>query len=341
MLNGAIIGFGKIARTNHLPAYQNVELKERLRITSVVEPNKFNLEKSKAEYPEIHFYDSLEKLFENENIDFVDIASPPLNHFELLEKCIQKNVHIICEKPFTVSLSHAEKIREMLLASDKVFIPCHQYKYSPIWKKFKDFINANSANAGMLLQFNVFRTEADPGLQQISDKWRERKTDLGGGILADTGVHYLYLAAWMLNNINKITTKLLNIGQVVFESEDTALITLEGENGVAQITLTWTADKRFNSANVTCSKSSIYYQGCTELVENTNQGMKKILIPDMSDKTNYTVLYVSLFLDFINAVDAKEKHADWINEAYESVKLMNLCYKSSKDQKTIIINDEK
>jgi len=333
MLKGAIVGFGKIARTNHLNAFYSEEFKKIAKITSVVESNQFNLKRSKEEYPELNFYDSLDKLFDKEEIDFVDIASPPYTHFGLLEDCIRRDVHIICEKPFTTSVNQAERIKRMLLDSNKVFIPCHQYKYSPIWKEFKNFSDFNIGKCGILIQFNVFRTEADPGLQLLSEKWREKKNDLGGGILADTGVHYLYLASWMLGEIKSITTKLLNLGRAVFESEDTALITLEGKNGVAQITLTWAADKRFNSANIISSKSSVFYYGGTEIITNTNQGEKKISIPDMSDKSNYTALYVKLFSDFFNAVKSNKKNVEWIEDAYNSVYLMNHCYKSSGENK--------
>ena len=334
MYKGAIIGFGKIARTNHLLAYRSSELRENLQITSVVEPNKFNMEKSKAEFPELRFYMTIESLFENEKIDFVDITAPPQSHYEILGKCISKNVHIICEKPFTVFPSEAETIKKMLLNSDIVFIPCHQYKYSPIWRKFKDYINVVEYRSKVFIQFNIFRTEADPGLKQISEKWRTRTNDVGGGILADTGVHYLYLSSWMLGKIDRVTTRLLNLGHKVFESEDTALIILEGERGVVQISLTWAADKRFNSSCVVSSNSSMYYSGGTNLFINTNTGVSEVPVPDMSDKANYTSLYVSLLTDFLDAIKNNKRNDEWIEEAYQSVCLMDRCYASSKEEKS-------
>ena len=337
MYKGAIIGFGKIARTNHLLAYRSSELKEKAQITAVVEPSKFNLEIGKKEFPELHFYSTTEKLFKNEKVDFVDIAAPPDQHYEILEKCISKNVHIVCEKPFTIFPHQAEKIKRMLLDSNLVFIPCHQYKYSPIWKEFKSFIDTSEARSKVFIQFNIFRTEADPGLKQISYKWRTGTKEIGGGILADTGIHYLYLSSWLLGKIVNVSTRLLNLGNVVFESEDTALIILEGEKGITQITLTWAADRRFNSANVVCSNSSMYYSGGTNLIINTNRGIREVSVPDMSDKTNYTAMYVSLFTDFLKAITNNKRNDEWIEEAYQSICLMDKCYVSSKEGKTIQI----
>lgn len=341
MYKGAIIGFGKIARTNHLLAYRSIELKDKAEITAVVEPNIFNLEKSKEEFPELRFYSTIENLFKNEKVDFVDIASPPNNHFEILEKCILNNVHIICEKPFTVFPHQAEKIKRMLLDTNVIFIPCHQYKYSPIWRGFKNFIDTNESESKALVQFNVFRTEADPGLNHITDKWRTGSKELGGGILADTGVHYLYLSSWMLGKVLRVSTQLLKLGHLDFESEDTALIILECERGIAQITLTWAADKRFNSASAVSNNSSMYYNGGTELIINTSRGMCEVSISDMSDKTNYTSMYVFLLTDFFNAIEKNERNDEWIEEAYQSVCLMDKCYTSSKKGNIMQMNNER
>ena len=335
MYKGAIIGFGKIARTNHVQAFNNYKLKDELKIIAVVEPNKVNLSKSIEEFPGLRFYSSIEKLFEKEKIDFVDIAAPPINHFEILKRCIKENVHIICEKPFTLSPEHAKIIRTMLVESGKVFIPCHQYKYSPIWCEFKNFIDSVDERSKVLLQFNVFRTEADPGLKQITDKWRTGLKETGGGILADTGVHYLYLSSWLFGKINKISSKLLNLGHDVFESEDTAMITLEGNKGISQITLTWAADRRFNSANIVCSHSSMIYTGGTNMIVNTHTGSYEISVPDMSNKINYTEMYISLFTDFFGAVKNNKPKQEWIEEAFQSVCLMNKCYLSSQEEKII------
>jgi predicted dehydrogenase len=68
MYKGAIIGFGKIARTNHIEAYRNEKLKNDLLITAAVEPNGRNIEKSKEEFPEINFYRTTEELFKNEEL---------------------------------------------------------------------------------------------------------------------------------------------------------------------------------------------------------------------------------------------------------------------------------
>jgi len=341
MYKGAIIGFGKIARSNHLPAYNYPGIKDNLEITSAVEPNRLNFEKSREEYPHIRFYKSVDELFKNEKPDFADIAAPPQHHYELLKLFAEKNIHIICEKPFTLNVDEAKDIYSKLAGKEKIFFICHQYKYSPIWKKFKEFVD-NIGNRGeAYLQFNVLRTEADPGLQFLSNAWRTHSVSAGGGILADTGVHYLYLAMWILGGIKNVTARLINLNHKNYSSEDTALIILEGEKGIAQISLTWSADKRYNSALGICGSASIFYDNNSRITINANSKKEEYEGPDASDKSHYTSLYAELLKDFFYAVEGKEMKINGIDEAYKSILLLNACYSSAMKGTTIRMDDEK
>lgn len=341
MYKGAIIGFGKIARTNHLSAYRSQELKDKIVITSAVEPNKSNFEISAKENPSIRFYRSVEELFKNEKPDFVDIATPPAAHYDILKKAVTANTHIICEKPFTLIPGEAEEIKQAVLSSGKILFPCHQYKYSSLWIKFREFVSAVEGRSKALLQFNVLRTEADPGLKLLSNSWRTFQTDIGGGILADTGVHYIYLAMWMLGKIDYVTAKLINLNHREYNSEDTALIILEGERGAAQITLTWAADRRYNSAFGVCGNSSIFYESNGRIIINSNSGKEEIQGPDASDKAHYTFLYVNLLHDFIASIESGKKQTGPLDEAVRSVSIMNACYQSALKGVTIKVNNEK
>jgi predicted dehydrogenase len=66
---------------------------------------------------------------------------------------------------------------------------------------FKKFVENKDDSSKTLLKFNVFRTEADPGLKILSNSWRTGSAKNGGGILTDTAVHYFYLFSWMFEKL--------------------------------------------------------------------------------------------------------------------------------------------
>ncbi|MFA3782873.1 Gfo/Idh/MocA family protein [Melioribacteraceae bacterium 4301-Me] len=340
MFNGAIVGFGKIARTNHLSAFCSDKLKDKINITSVVEIDKDTREKSEKEFSHIKFYESLDEMYSKEKIDFIDITTPPNYHKEIINWAVEKKLHVICEKPFTISYEEANEVYRKIINSNIFFIPCHQYKYSPLWQEYKSFLKELEDKSKVLLQFNVFRAGADKGLNPTSSPWRLNKKISGGGILSDIGFHYLYLSTWLLGKPNKVTTINYNLAHNTFNVEDSSETILEFDKGVVQINLTWAYHSRLNEAKLISNNGSIFYYGNDHAIKIKNGKEEKIPVPNVSDKSNYTKLYEELFLDFITALEKKDYHKNGLTEAYYTTYLLDKCYESSSTRRTIALLNE-
>lgn len=338
MLTGAIIGFGKIAQGSHIKAFFNDALKDKVQLAAVVEPLKDNREQGIKDYPALKFYSSTDELFANEKIDFIDITAPPKFHSSLIKEGIKNKVHILCEKPFTLTLDEAKETSNLLEKSGLVFMPCHQYRYSPTWQNFKTFLNDNDPKSKSLLQFNVFRMQADQGGTTFQPAWRIDKSLSGGGILADTGVHYLYLVNWLCGRPLRVTAKTFNLNHPEYSVEDTAVVNLEFEKAFVEITLTWGADRRVNTARAVSNNGSLSYDGSTQLKKFSNEKEEIIIVPDASDKSHYFSLYISLLNEFVKKIRNKESSTDFRKEALTSIQLLEKCYESAKANKTIELN---
>ncbi len=340
MLKGAIIGFGKIARTNHLAAFQCERLKNKVVISSAVEIDDSIRESSQKDFSQIHFYKTLDELFESEELDFVDVAVPPKFHKEIIEQALDKKLHIICEKPFTLSYKEAGELYQKINSANILFVPCHQYKYSRVWGEFKNFINQLNDDDKVFIQYNIFRSGADPGLKPNGRPWRLNKEISGGGILSDTGFHYLYLSNWLLKNPLRITAINNNLAHPQHQIEDTSLVILEYEKGTVQINLSWAYHARKNEAKLISKKGSIFYDGSNYLIKIFNGVEQKISVPDASDKSHYTGLYEKLFFDFAEDVRKKNFHKEGLVDAYNTIYLLDKCYESAHEQKSINMNNE-
>jgi UDP-N-acetyl-2-amino-2-deoxyglucuronate dehydrogenase len=339
MLKGAIVGFGKIAQSSHIKAFCNEALKDKAQLVAVVEPIKENREQGHTAFPSLKFYSSTEELFSNEEIDFIDITAPPKFHSSLIKEGIKNKVHILCEKPFTLSLNEARETYNFLKESGLVFMPCHQYRYSPTWQNFRTFLHDNDPKSKSLLQFNVFRMQADQGGTAFQPGWRTDKSLSGGGILADTGVHYLYLVNWLCGKPLKLTAKALNLNHPEYPVEDTAIVNLEFEKAFAEITLTWGADRRVNTAHAISKDGSLSYDGSKQLKKYSMSGEEIIAVPEASDKSHYFSLYISLINEFINRIQNRESSEDFKKEAFTSIQLLEKCYESARTNKTINLDE--
>lgn len=332
MLRGAIVGFGKIARTAHMPAFLSTNISSIAKIAAVCDLDNSLRNIIDQDYPGIKYYYELDELLNSEHLDFIDICLPPVFHLTAIEKAVLCCNHILCEKPLAHSLSDAGKI-ELLIKRHKIkFSVCYQYKYSPIWIKFKEFTQEHKSASGLFLQFNVFRTNADVGYFKNNPGWRTTKEISGGGILSDTGAHYIYLSNWLLGKPLNVSVVNTSLKYPRLDVEDTSLVTLEYDKGIVQINLTWASDHRENYARISSDTGSLTYVN-NSLIKNESGQITQIAVPDASDKSTYITLYEKLFKDFLQKIVTNTENYDLLDEAFETSRILDTCYLAANENR--------
>lgn len=338
MLKIAVVGLGNIALNSHLPAYRCNELKKEINVIAGADISENSRKRFNDKYPTIKTYSSYIEMIAIEKPDFVDICVPPNLHYDVIMEAINRNINIICEKPLSSDIERSAELKELLKQSNVLFFPCHQYKYSPVWREFKNFAENVNSDEKILSQFNIIRLEADKGISNNNNSWRTNRIVSGGGILSDTGSHYLYLIEWLMGAPKKMSGIITNITHLDYGVEDTALINIENENGLAQINLTWGGNSRHNYASMHCKSGCIIYDG-KEMLKQRNNNVEKILVPDASDKSTYIQLYVDFFKKVVVEFGNKNINRNkYIEEAFNVVKALNLAYKACNEGKIYNFN---
>ncbi len=334
MLRGAIIGLGNIAVRGHIPAFLTDPIRSSVQIVAVCDLVEQNRVRAAELLPGARFYSDARCLLETEQIDFVDICTPPHTHAEYLRLCAAAGINIICEKPLADRFESVGGIRSVLADSNVSFMPCHQYKFSPLWKTIHDLIVTGDLGDVTLAQFNVYRLRADSGTAAWNPEWRTSRALSGGGILVDTGAHYFYLAQHFFGMPQRLVATLTTLKHREYTVEDTALVTLEYPERLMQITLTWASSCRANAATIAGTKASLFYDG-RRLIRADDAGTKEIPMPDVSDKSQYIAWYASLFADFLRRMHDGHGSADLLDEAANVMKLLDLSYRSSEERRTL------
>ena len=183
MLRGALIGAGNAAMNGHLPAYlSDAWLRERMEIVAAADLSEGSLTMLQARMPSLRIHRSAAKLLaaEDVDLDFIDICAPPHTHPYLIRLASQRGCHILCEKPLAVDLTEGLEIQRCLAPRRIVFMPCHQYRFSPLWRAVSQLVYEDQIGHVHLAQLEVFRLCADPGSERWKADWR---TDprFGGG----------------------------------------------------------------------------------------------------------------------------------------------------------------
>ncbi len=94
-----IAGLGAVARV-HLEAYRQVG---GVTIASVADTNPAQLSWARQELG-IPGYPTLGEMLRSERLDVVCVLTPPASHEELVTVCARAKIHVLCEKPMSLTV---------------------------------------------------------------------------------------------------------------------------------------------------------------------------------------------------------------------------------------------
>ena len=83
------------------------------------------------------FYDEIEGLLENSEIDTIIIASPTAFHASHIKLCIEAKKAIFCEKPMDLSLSVVQEVVSLVESSKVHFMIAFNRRFDPSFLKVK------------------------------------------------------------------------------------------------------------------------------------------------------------------------------------------------------------
>src|SRR5439155_249705 len=73
-------------------------------------------------------------------VDFIDICTPTASHVGLTLWGLERGYHVLCEKPVALTRSEAVRIGDAARQRGRVVVPCHQYRFNPVWRQIKDWL---------------------------------------------------------------------------------------------------------------------------------------------------------------------------------------------------------
>ena len=107
MLKGGIVGCGWISRFSHIPAFRNIKNAE---IIAVCDQSEEVARKTASRFGIPRAYRDFSLMLKEEQLDFIDICSPPHTHFKLSMEAMEAGLHILIEKPMVLDTAEAEEV---------------------------------------------------------------------------------------------------------------------------------------------------------------------------------------------------------------------------------------
>ena len=189
MIKWGIIGAGDVAEVKSGPAFNLVENSTLLAVM------RRNTEKVK-DFAKRHnvplWYDNVDELLANEDINAVYIATPPSSHLAIAKQALSAGKFVYLEKPMTLNLAEAIELQNFVKPHHKIVV-AHYRRELQAFKKVKQLLDNNAIGNISHAKIEILQPENNDIITKTDDNWRVNPEISGGGYFNDIAPHQLDL----------------------------------------------------------------------------------------------------------------------------------------------------
>ena len=297
-----------------------------------------------------------------DKIDVVSIMTPPGSHQIIAEKFIDKNIHIISDKPFAADLKQAKSLFNKIKKNKKIkYALTHNYSAYPMVREAKVLIEKGKIGKVEDVNFEYIQdwSEGKTINKKNSRKmfrWKLDNKIVGvSTVLNELGSHACHLASYMSGlKTKKVFADITQVSKTV-KMDNNAKVLIEFDNGAKG--MFWTSCTARGGVyglriRIFGSKGSLEWiqNDPTYLKFNPSKGAVRILERGFHDASfskkfsrikfghpeGYLDAFSNIYREFAESLKSK-KRTFYPNEddGYETAKFINACKKSSKSKKWV------
>ncbi len=245
-LRGALLGYGFIGASGHVPAYlKRRQIEADVEIVAIADICEGRRNLVHSALPNARVYRDISELLKSEKaLDFIDIATPPCDHATIAHAALDQGLHVLCEKPLTTCSQNAIDLYRHAKRAKRTLFPCHNYKMAPVIKAISETIESGKIGKVRSVTLNTFRNTHAKGVAEFNPHWRRERAISGGGIAMDHASHSFYLLFdWLKSYPTAITAQRTTLDSQ-YDTEDNFAAVLTFPTGTALVQLSWTAGVR-------------------------------------------------------------------------------------------------
>jgi predicted dehydrogenase len=213
----AMIGCGAVTEQMHLPASVQVP---GCNLVALVDRNlerartlaaQYGVPRIAADYTEIQ-----------SDIDLALIATPPSSHAAIGVPLLKRGVHVLCEKPLSVTAEEAQRMIDAAQEGRAVLAVGLVRRFYPSFRALKAMVLRGQFGA-----LREIRVEEGGEFSWPTQTGYMFRREGGGGVLFDTGAHSVDLILWLMGEVADVHYCDDALGGV----ESNARLELEFSNG--------------------------------------------------------------------------------------------------------------
>lgn len=209
MISYAVIGTGKIVDTFLQAAKKTPEL----RLVGVYSRRMERAKEFGQKYGATRFYDSLEALAKDPEIQAVYIASPNCFHCEQSIQMMEGGKHVLCEKPVASNAAEYEKMLETARRNGVIFFEAMRSAFTPEMQVLEETLPLLGKIRQASFSFCQYSSRYDNYKNGIIEN--AFKPELSNGSLMDIGVYCVYPMVHLFGPPNTLQAQAVFLGNGV------------------------------------------------------------------------------------------------------------------------------
>jgi len=158
----------------------------------------------------------LDELLAREDVDAVDICSPPFAHADQVIAAAKAGKHVLCEKPFTVNLEDADRAIAACKEADVKLMLAFPIPFSPASRRLKEFVETGELGKPIRI-YSAHHMRAEWLRKRTGWFWDPKKS---GGTAIEGVIHDFHFLPWVMGPAKRIYAE---AGTFIYTDRDPTL----------------------------------------------------------------------------------------------------------------------
>ena len=177
-------------------------------------------------------YDTIDQVFEDDQVDIIYISTPHNTHMEYLRKALRGGKHVLCEKSITLNSDELDEAVTLAQENGLVLAEAMTIYHMPLYRRLAVIQASGKLGALRMIQMN-FGSYKD---YDMTNRFFNRQ--LAGGALLDIGVYALSFVRWFMKEApNQVQSQVQLAPTGVDEQAGILLTNAQGEMATVTLSL--------------------------------------------------------------------------------------------------------
>ena len=215
---------GGIGR-HHIQAFQS--LPEQFEVLAIGDIDEAKARTLAETYHIPRIATNLTNLCQMDELDVIDICTPPYLHYSQVQQALAAGKHVICEKPHAGSLKEIDELIALEAESGKRIMPIFQYRFGHGLQKLKLLLETGIAGRAYL---TTVETAWRRRPEYYAVPWRGKWDTELGGVLVSLAIHAHDMMYYVLGPAKSVFARTKTLVNSI-EIEDCLSASLEMADG--------------------------------------------------------------------------------------------------------------